>query len=337
MQLLSEAVGAIIRPPRAEYNYLELPIVLDTGEEDSMKFIRNPLVIENGRKQRIVGSLYHSERMYPMQGGPCIIYLHGNASSQQEGQFLVPNFCPYNCFVFCFDFIGCGCSDGDYVSLGYYETEDVYFLIQFLKNSFSLGKFVLWGRSMGASTVLRIKSPDVVGVIADSPFSSIRDMCTATAVSHKVPEFAAPALIWMLKSRIKDEAKFDIDDVNPIEDVKTQETPCLIGHAKNDKLIPFQQSVNILNEYRCNDKELVELPGGHNSKRKEAWIKKAVDFALTKLGIEHNHLLISECRKLQSLDAHFATFDSLIKDDRRVAWKHEKEDDEEEEEEKKET
>ena len=333
MQLLSQAVNAIIRPPRAEYNYLELPIVLDTGEEDSMKFIRHQLVIENSRKQMIVGSLYHSERMSPMQGGPCIIYLHGNASSQLEGQFLVPNFCPYNCFVFCFDFVGCGCSDGDYVSLGYYETEDVYFLIQFLKNSFNLVKFILWGRSMGASTVLRIKSPDVAGIIADSPFSSIRDLCTATAASRKVPGFAAPAFIWMMKSQIKDLAKFDIDDVNPIEDAKTQETPCLIGHSRNDKLIPFQQSVNIINEYKCKDKELVELPDGHNSRRKEPWIMKAVDFALTKLGIEHNHLLISECRKLQNQDAHFASFDSLIKSERGAT--HTNENDEEEE--KKET
>ena len=317
MELVRKAIDAVIRPPRINYDYTEMPIFLDTGEEDSQVFLRHPLVIENGRKQKIVASLYHSAKIHPMNGGPCVIYLHGNASSQLEGQFLVPNFCPYSCFVFCFDFIGCGSSDGDYISLGYYETEDVCFIIDFLKNSFGLGPFVLWGRSMGASTALQIFSPNIVGLVVDSAFTSIRDMCYDIAKTQGVPSFLIPSAIWFLKKQVQEKAGFDLDDVSPIDFIEKQSTPLLIGHAKNDKLIPFLHCQKIFEKYGCVDKEMMVLSGGHNSKRKREWIEKAVDFCLTKLGIEHFHLIVSECRKLQSQDAHFESFEHLLSGDRK--------------------
>lgn len=56
---------------------------------------------------------------------PCVIYLHGNSSSRLEALEAVPYLLPSNVTLFCFDFAGCGLSEGEYISLGWYEREDL--------------------------------------------------------------------------------------------------------------------------------------------------------------------------------------------------------------------
>ena len=93
-----QAINAIIRPPRKVYDDAAIPMTLKVDNSDT--FLRYPVSFRNNRDQRIVGSIYHSTSHSPMNGGPCVMYLHGNASSQLEGQFLVPNICKYGIFVF---------------------------------------------------------------------------------------------------------------------------------------------------------------------------------------------------------------------------------------------
>lgn len=54
--------------------------------------------------------------------------------------------------LFVFDFAGCGLSEGEYISLGYYEIGDVQVVVDYLKNHEKVSKIALWGRSMGAVT-----------------------------------------------------------------------------------------------------------------------------------------------------------------------------------------
>jgi pimeloyl-ACP methyl ester carboxylesterase len=55
---------------------------------------------------------------------------------------------------FSFDFTGSGLSDGDYVSLGKFEKEDLKCVTEYLGRLGSVSSIVLWGRSMGAVTAL---------------------------------------------------------------------------------------------------------------------------------------------------------------------------------------
>lgn len=52
--------------------------------------------------------------------------------------------------VFCFDFAGSGISEGEYVSLGYYEKDDVACVVKHLRESGLVSTIGMWGRSMGA-------------------------------------------------------------------------------------------------------------------------------------------------------------------------------------------
>ena len=107
-----------------------------------------------------------------------IVYLHGNASARVE---VVPNLSFLLGQVGVFgvvgvDFTGSGKSDGDYVSLGYYERTDLDCVVQHLQRVYGNGsngrgnygnnasngsddndnelEIVIWGRSMGASAAL---------------------------------------------------------------------------------------------------------------------------------------------------------------------------------------
>lgn len=60
---------------------------------------------------------------------------------------LLPDIC-----VFTFDFAGSGLSEGEFVSLGWYERDDLETVVSFLRDTNSVSTIGLWGRSMGAVT-----------------------------------------------------------------------------------------------------------------------------------------------------------------------------------------
>jgi alpha-beta hydrolase superfamily lysophospholipase len=78
---------------------------------------------------------------------------------------------------FCiFDFAGSGRSEGEFSSLGFWESKDINkVLMELLHRGFR--EFVLWGRSMGAVAAclhMPLDFGHVRGLILDSPFCSLR-------------------------------------------------------------------------------------------------------------------------------------------------------------------
>ena len=74
-----------------------------------------------------------------------------------------------------FDFIGCGNSDGDFITLGEEEKYQIQAVIGKLKHNFGIQKFILYGSSMGASSAVLyssyFKCKNVIGLILDSPYA----------------------------------------------------------------------------------------------------------------------------------------------------------------------
>ena len=89
--LIEQAVNCIIRPPRRVYNAELLPFSI--YGKDGAVYDRHSVAFYNHRNQRIVGSIYLKRGIDLFQNVPCLIYLHGNTSSQNEVKFLVPNIC----------------------------------------------------------------------------------------------------------------------------------------------------------------------------------------------------------------------------------------------------
>lgn len=55
------------------------------------------------------------------EAAPCVIYLHCNSGSRLEGYVYVEALINAGIAVCLFDFAGSGLSEGEYISLGFYE------------------------------------------------------------------------------------------------------------------------------------------------------------------------------------------------------------------------
>ncbi|EGR30129.1 hypothetical protein IMG5_141100 [Ichthyophthirius multifiliis] len=116
------------KPSRQQYSNFDLgsPIFYN----DSCQYKRTDFTLKNVRKQEIRCSLYEPfNKVYDS----CIVYLHSLNGSRMESAKYVQFAIERGFSFFSFDFPGCGLSEGEYVSLGYYEQNDVDIVINYLK------------------------------------------------------------------------------------------------------------------------------------------------------------------------------------------------------------
>lgn len=200
MQSYSKGWKAIVRPPRTKYEYFRLgpekEIIPQVDRKKTpdlpsqVEVKRIDFSIKNKKRQKIQCSFFKikgdSNKLRP-----CVVYCHSHSSCRMEGIQLKNHFLPR--FSFCvFDFTGCGLSEGDFVTLGAKEKDDIQAVLRGLKHDLGVNNFFLYGRSMGAVSimlflnkyvqgdgyVIRDDSPSrgVLGVILDSPFTKLKSL-----------------------------------------------------------------------------------------------------------------------------------------------------------------
>ena len=125
---------AIIRPGLYLYEQAELcPFKFEISNK---YYKRTDFELINNRGLKIIYSFWEpfdeeKEKIVLL----CVIYLHVNSSSRCEAYAEVKHLLPINICLFSFDFCSCGKSECDYISLGYYEKEDVKYIIEYLQKS----------------------------------------------------------------------------------------------------------------------------------------------------------------------------------------------------------
>ncbi len=109
---------------------------------------------------------------------PCIIYCHGNAGNKVDIVEIF-DFLLWDFNICSFDFSGAGHSEGDYVTLGYHEKDDIKAIVDFLRTELKIRKFIIYGRSMGAVSTLRYAEMDlsICAIVLDSPFCDFQRLC----------------------------------------------------------------------------------------------------------------------------------------------------------------
>ena len=171
------------------------------------------------------------------------------------------------------DFSGSGLSDGDYVTLGANECEDLEAVVSHLREKQMASTLGLWGRSMGAVTALMYtaRDPSIAGVVADSPFSHLPDLLVEIVSDQKlpIPKFFLRFVLWIMKRSVKSRAKFDLDSVSPIKVMRTAFIPAVFSHGKEDDFIRPHHSQRLHDACSSADKRLVMFDGTHNSPRPE--------------------------------------------------------------------
>lgn len=271
----------IIRPPRDDYDVSDLGSkVFSLGGQ---RYEREDIQLRNDRGLRLECSHFapHFDTAGCREPCPCVVFLHGNCSSRLEALHLLPLLLPRGITVFCMDFSGSGRSEGEYISLGYYEEQDLRVATDYLWKSGKVNSIGLWGRSMGAATaVLRAaEDPLLAACVMDSPFASLREVAEELASTGGVtlPSWLVKIALQVVNKEVRSRAGFELRSVAPSAAAPRALAPALFAVAEDDDLVLPHHARDVFRAWGGSDKRLLTFTGGHRGRRPDWFYKEAAD------------------------------------------------------------
>jgi len=284
-----ECVNAIIRPPRA-VSYKDKTLGPPVFRFGGRTFAREDVDLVNSRGMTLRCSHWTNTEP-PAERVPCVIYMHGNSSARLEVLPQLAYLLALGVSVLSFDFSGSGKSGGDYVSLGYYERDDLATVVEHLRSAGTTSTIALWGRSMGAATCLMHapRDPSIACMVVDSAFADLTRLATEMVERGKehgvnVPGFVTAMALRMIRGSVKKQADFDIRQCSPIQHAEQCFVPALFVHGRDDVFIKRHHSEDIHEKY-AGDKNIIVVEGDHNSPRPRFMFDSAGIFLQTCLQI----------------------------------------------------
>lgn len=296
------AVRAIIRPPRASYTTADLgpsEFVLPGGDP-RVRFKRSDAELTNGSGARLHCS--HWEPVHrprdadgkPISVLPCVVYLHGNSSCRVAAMEILPLVLSAGWTCVAFDFMGCGRSDGEWVTLGHTELGDLECVLAALRArgpgvselgmpGRGTGRVALYGRSMGAATAIlaAARDPAIAAVVADSPFSSLRGLidellrrarAQAGCVGALLPSCVLGAFLGLVRRSVRARTGMDLNALAPCAAAARARQPALFAAGSEDNFVSPSHARACFERWAGADKAFYPLPGcDHNTARPEEW------------------------------------------------------------------
>jgi len=209
---------------------------------------------------------------------PCVVYVHGNCSSRLEVLPSVRRLLQRNLTVFCLDLSGSGWSDGEFISLGHFEQQDLRAVLDYLRSCSYVSSIGLWGRSMGAVTaILRAsEDPDIAACVLDSPFASLRQVAEELVASKKItlPSFLTGLALQLVRGEVQARAGFDIDTLCPIDVVHKVIAPVLFAVATDDNFVLPHHTEDLCSKWGGPERTIMQVGGSHNTSR-PSWFRDA--------------------------------------------------------------
>ena len=184
-------VDMVIRPPRSTYPEPNIGKVYQNQWGDKVYDI-DSFWVPNAKGQKMSCSFIspHKKEDWTGEEMPCVIYMHGNAGNKTEGFEYAEKILKMGFNLCVFDFSGCGNSEGDLVTLGYKEKDDLNAIVLHIYANKKVSSIALWGRSMGgASSLLYVaENPGTVNcMVIDSSFNNLNDVVGSMASQMGLP------------------------------------------------------------------------------------------------------------------------------------------------------
>jgi len=207
---------------------------------------------------KLTGRLYFASDSEETR--PCIIGCHGYKSAALRDFYgVAPMLLDKGLNVLLIDERGQGPSEGDAMTFGVREAEDIVLWAEAMAERFSPETpLCLYGISMGASAVLLAADParrlpkQVKAVVADCPFTSaeaiMREVIRANGQSEELTYRLTEASARLF-------ARIDLKKADVRRAVTRTSLPILLIHGEEDKYVPCRMS-EILKE---DNPEMVEL------------------------------------------------------------------------------
>jgi hypothetical protein len=185
------------------------------------------------------------------------------------------------------DLSGSGWSDGEFISLGFHEQQDLRIVLTYLRAQTFVSSIGLWGRSMGAVTaILRAsEDPTISACVLDSPFSSLRKVAEELVASKRInlPGFLTEFAMQLVRGEVQSRAGFDIDSLSPIEVVPKVLIPVLFAVASEDTFVLPHHTEELCNKWGGNERTIMQVGGSHNSSRPQWFLDAAASFLQNRL------------------------------------------------------
>lgn len=204
-----------------------------------------PISIISRDGLRLSGRYYHVSDNGPLyiqfhgyKGDPVRDMCGGNKISRNSG-----------CSAIVVDQRAHGKSEGKSITFGVKERYDCLDWINYAVDRFGSGRqIVLSGVSMGAATVIMaadLELPkNVIGIIADCPYSSPKDILVKVSGQMGYPK----ALTWpFIRLGAMLFARFDPLSASAENAAKNAKVPILIIHGDDDRFVPCDMSKKIYN------------------------------------------------------------------------------------------
>lgn len=207
--MYENAVHAIIRPPRDRYARRELGPERFTFR--GRRFVRHDFELRNPRGMALQCSHWMPvDEDRPSRRLPCVVCLHGNSSSRVAAKMNLEVVLNEGATMLAFDFAGSGRSDGEWVTLGWWEKDDLAAVIQHLREEGRTSTLGLWGRSMGAATAIlhAPRDPLIDGLVLDSPFADLRQLIDEiverlrSQMGLSAPQWIVSAVVRMVQASV---------------------------------------------------------------------------------------------------------------------------------------
>jgi len=136
-----------------------------------------------------------------------VVFCHGHAGSMDPDVRYVPALHERGYNVLMFDFRGHGRSEGQHVSMGYYERQDLLGAVDYLQSR-GIDRVGVLGFSMGGAVAMATASHSeaIRAVVSDGGFARLSDAITAGVRERGLPGYLAPLaghlIIWLTGLRL---------------------------------------------------------------------------------------------------------------------------------------
>ena len=194
-----------------------------------------------------------------------VILVHGIGGNKEQMMYKADLLAQQGFDAILFDGRAHGESQGEYITYGYYEKEDVKRIVDFIKEENDSIPIGIWGNSLGGAIALQALEADEriqFGVI-ESTFRSLDEVVFDYGKRVAKGVMIKQLSDYVLK-RAGEEANFDPAAVRPIASAKEIEQAVLIAHGDADKRISVDNAQDLFDSLKTENKELVIVPGaGH--------------------------------------------------------------------------
>ena len=180
-----------------------------------------------------------------------IIFVHGHGGDRGVGNSLeiATKLWEHGFNLLLFDLRGSGLSEGERVSGGYFEQDDLLGAYDYvLQSETSSGKIGVIGFSAGAATAIlgAAKEPGIQAIVADSTYADVSDLISQeVALATSMPEWIVPMFAPGIKIAAEVMHGIKLDEMVPEKSVGNIKYPVFLIHGVDGTRIPVEHSVRV--------------------------------------------------------------------------------------------